>query len=297
MLRRIYRCIRKKVKRFALKLKKKVPVYIPKYQSDLLSDRVVFITGGSSGIGYSIAEACLHSGASVIIAGRDKEKLDIASKRLQEDALFKDKVFSVVLDISDIKSCESVIDDIEKKLNGNKIDTLINNAGLGTSSLQNGSFNTISETDYDKVMGTNLKGTYFLSRAFARYMIKNKIQGNILNIGSSSCLRPAASAYTLTKWGIRGMTLGLAKTLIPYGIVVNGIAPGPTSTPMHVHGIYKPGEDLTSQTPASRDAVPEEIANFAVIMISGMGRMIVGDMVYMTGGAGLITFDDMTYQF
>ena len=145
-------------------------------------------------------------------------------------------------------------------------------------------------------MGTNLKGTYFLSRVFARYMIKNKIQGNILNIGSSSCLRPAASAYTLTKWGVRGMTLGLAKALIPYGIVVNGIAPGPTSTPMHVHGIYKPGEDLTSQTPVGRDATPEEIANFAVVMISGMGRMIVGDMVYMTGGAGLITFDDVSYE-
>lgn len=296
MLRRIYRGVRKILKRFALKLKKKVPVYIPKYQSDLLTDRVVFITGGSSGIGYSIAEACLHSGASVIIAGRNKEKLDIASNKLQEDNLFKDKVFSIVLDIANIKACETVIDDIEKLLNGKKIDTLINNAGLGTSSLINGAFNSISEADYDKVMGTNLKGTYFLSRAFARYMIKNKIQGNILNIGSSSCLRPAASAYTLTKWGVRGMTLGLAKTLIPYGIVVNGIAPGPTSTPMHVHGIYKPGEDLTSQIPMGRDATPEEIANFAVVMISGMGRMIVGDMVYMTGGAGLITFDDVSYE-
>lgn len=296
MLRRIYRGMRKIIKRFVLKLKKKVPVYIPKYQSDLLTDRVVFITGGSSGIGYSIAEACLHSGASVIIAGRNKEKLDIASNKLQENDLFKDKVFSIILDIANIKSCETVIDDIEKLLNGKKIDTLINNAGLGTSSLINGSFNSISEADYDKVMGINLKGTYFLSRAFARYMIKNKIQGNILNIGSSSCLRPAVSAYTLTKWGIRGMTLGLAKTLIPYGIVVNGIAPGPTSTPMHVHGIYKPGEDLTSQTPSGRDATPEEIANFAVVMISGMGRMIVGDMVYMTGGAGLVTFDDVSYE-
>lgn len=144
------------------------------------------------------------------------------------------------------------------------------------------------------MLDTNLKGTAFLSRTVARYMIENKIQGNILNIASSSSLRPAISAYTLSKWGIRGLTLGLAKALIPYGIVVNGIAPGPTATPML---LPDGGEDIGNDTlPGGRYAMPEEIANMAVVLVSGMGRTVVGDIVYMTGGAGLITFEDMNYR-
>jgi 3-oxoacyl-[acyl-carrier protein] reductase len=126
-------------------------------------------------------------------------------------------------------------------------------------------------------------------------MKENKITGNILNIISSSGLRPAASAYTLSKWGVRGLTLGLAKSLIPYDIVVNGLAPGPTATPM----LMKDGSEEIGHTsnPLGRYAMPEEIANMAVVLTSGMGRTVVGDIVYMTGGAGIITFDDMDYKF
>ena len=126
-------------------------------------------------------------------------------------------------------------------------------------------------------------------------MKENSISGNILNIASSSSLRPAASAYTLTKWGTRGLTLGLAKTFAPYGITVNGIAPGPTATPMLNK---KEGDDLAFPgNPLGRFALPEEIANMAVFLVSDMGRSIVGDIVYMTGGSGLVTFDDVTYNF
>ena len=143
------------------------------------------------------------------------------------------------------------------------------------------------------MLNTNLQGTAFMSRIVAKYMIANHIRGNILNIASSSSLRPANSAYTLSKWGIRGLTLGLAKTLIPHGIVVNGIAPGPTATPMLKTDADK---DIGHDTlPGGRYALPEEIANMAVFLVSGMGRTIVGDIVYMTGGAGLITFEDMNY--
>lgn len=126
-------------------------------------------------------------------------------------------------------------------------------------------------------------------------MKENNIKGNILNIASSSSLRPAASAYTLTKWGTRGLTLGLAKTLAPYGITVNGIAPGPTATPM-LH--REQGDNLAFHgNPLGRFALPEEIANMAVFLVSPMGRSVVGDIVYMTGGSGLVTFDDVSYRF
>ena len=81
--------------------------------------------------------------------------------------------------------------------------------------------------------------------------------------------------------------------MIKHGIVVNGLAPGPTTTPM----LIKDGSNNYSlpNNPSQRYATPEEIANMAVILTSGMGRMIVGDIIYITGGAGVITVDDINY--
>ena len=145
------------------------------------------------------------------------------------------------------------------------------------------------------ILDTNLKGPFFLSKLVAQNMKNNNIKGNILNIASSSSLRPGNSAYNLSKWGIRSLTLGLAKSLIPYGITVNGIAPGPTATPMLIKGEIN---DIThNNLPLGRFAMPEEIANMAVFLTSNLGQTVVGDIVYMTGGAGIITFDDLKYNF
>lgn len=171
-----------------------------------------------------------------------------------------------------------------------KISILVNNAGV-----LGGEFGRTTEEKYDEIMDTNLKGAFFLSQIVAHYMVDNHIEGNILNIGSSSSQRPAASAYTLTKWGIRGLTQGMAKSLAPRGIVVNAIAPGPTATPML---IKDPKQGISfERNPIGRYAMPEEIANMAVVLTSGLGRTVVGDMVFMTGGAGVITFDDVNYAF
>lgn len=167
-----------------------------------------------------------------------------------------------------------------------KIDILVNNAGV-----QSGVFGTTTEAQYDLVLDTNLKGVYFLSQLFAQYMRNNQIHGNILNIASSSSLRPANSPYIISKWGIKGLTLGLAKMLIPYNIVVNGIAPGPTATPM-LHRDEMQGIE-NDRNPMKRLVSPIEIANMAVVLTSGLGRSVVGDIVYMTGGAGVITMDDV----
>lgn len=126
-----------------------------------------------------------------------------------------------------------------------------------------------------------------MSQAVSQFMIEKKSKGHILNITSSSALRPAWTPYQMSKWAIKGFTLGLADTLIPYGIIVNAIAPGPTATPMlnkqEGDSIYEP------YTPARRYATPEELGSLAVFMVSSAGDMIVGDTVYMTGGSGTIT--------
>lgn len=118
-------------------------------------------------------------------------------------------------------------------------------------------------------------------------MLNKGIKGHILNVTSSSALRPAWTPYQMSKWAVKGLTLGLADMMIPHGIVVNAIAPGPTATPMlgkeAGDNIYEP------YTPSRRYAMPEELASLAVFMVSGAGDMIVGDTFYMTGGSGTIT--------
>ena len=84
--------------------------------------------------------------------------------------------------------------------------------------------------------------------------------------------------------------------MIPYGIVVNGLAPGPTATPLLVKDGYN-GIEHAPSLPAGRYVTAEEIANMAVILVSSCGKMIIGDIIYMTGGAGTITLDDVPYTF
>lgn len=254
--------------------------------NELLKGRCALITGGTSGIGYSIAEAFLNAGASVIITGRDGERLKKACDLLS----VKGNVKGYVMDNTNVSSFDTIFDKMLFDLGGQKIDILVNNAGVNYKGMPNA-----TEEEYDQVMDTNLKGSFFLSQILGKYYVSNQISGNILNIASASSLRPADSAYTVSKWGLRGLTLGLAKALAPYGITVNGIAPGPTATPMMRKGN---SSDLSlERIPLGRYILPDEIANMAVFLVSGMGRSIMGDIIYMTGGAGNLTYDDVKYSF
>lgn len=252
--------------------------------TELLKGRNALITGGTSGIGYAIAEAFLDAGANVIITGRNKDRIGSAVARLSE----KHNSSSIKGVVLDNASVEIMTFTLESLLNESPIDLLVNNAGIN-----GGSLSTCSEEEYQAVMDTNLKGAVFVTRIVTDNMIKNAIKGNVLNICSSSSNRPANTAYVLSKWGMRGYTLGLAKQLIKHGIVVNGLAPGPTATPMLLKGDNK--NLALPNNPSGRYALPEEIANMAVVLTSGIGRMVVGDIVYITGGAGVITFDDIQY--
>jgi 3-oxoacyl-[acyl-carrier protein] reductase len=256
--------------------------------NEYLKDRKALITGGTNGIGYAMAKAFVKAGAAVCITGRNQQRVDEAVRKLKEDTSKDAPIYGFQMDNREVSKFDCFLTEVISKLQG--LDILVNNAGVLGGDIQN-----CSEDDFDKILDTNLKASFFLSRAVARHCIKQHIEGNILNIASSSSLRPASSAYTLSKWGLRGMTLGMAKSFAPYGITVNGLAPGPTATNMIL------GEDRSNiafvKNPTGRCAMPEEIANMAVFLTSSMGKMIVGDTIFMTGGAGLITFDDVHYNF
>ncbi len=257
--------------------------------NSLLEGKCALITGGTSGIGYAIAKAFVEAGAVVIITSRSLERAQSVAKKIAKMTGREDCISGVEMDVAHIVDFPEKISDITQKIPDGQIDILVNNAGT-----DGGDISSTTEEEYDRVMDTNLKSVFFLSKAFASYMIDNGIKGNILNVASSSSLRPARSAYQLSKWGVRALTLGLAKSFAKYDIVVNGIAPGPTATPM----LKASTDDIyLANSPIGRYILPDEIASVAVMLVSGIGRSIVGDTIYMTGGAGLLTLDDANYNF
>ena len=252
--------------------KKVVPVKIPvKDYSGLFDGKTALVTGGTGGIGFAIAKRLQEAGCSVIILARNEEKLKQAS--LQIGCSYR------VLDISKVQDIKRVITEIYQT---QVPDILVNSAGV----MGKGRFGYVDVEDWDKVINTNVRGTFFMTQEVSKMMIERKIKGHILNLSSSSALRPCYSAYIVSKHLVRDLTQGFAKELIKNGIVVNAIAPGPTATDM----IGADENDLTSlDVPAGRVATVDEIANHALSLLSEMGDMIVGSTLYVTGGSGITT--------
>ena len=282
-----------KIKKYVkLLFVKKESIRVPLMYGKILENKNIFITGGGSGIGYEIAKACLLNNANVVICVRNISKLEEAKRGLCSDneslvENIMDKIIICQFDIASYSNLKNVLKEINEKHNI-KIDCLINNAGVASKTVVGNS----SENDYDNVMNVNLKYTYFMCQEFSNYLIEQKIKGNILNISSSSGARPAISPYMVSKWGIVGLTQGLAKKLIKYGIVVNGIAPGPTASGM----LKIDNNDLyLESSPSKRYCDGSEIGNLAVYLISDMAKMIVGETIFITGGCGTLTKDDIYY--
>lgn len=269
----------KKIKKILKNFKKKelIPIINTIEKEDLLKEKVAFITGGTGGIGKSIAAKFISSGCKVIISGTNLEKMKKICNELGDNCKY------LKLNLNDIT-------EFDKKINEaisifGKIDILVNSAGVHIER-GNQEFLNFTEQEYDKIMNTNLKGTYFLNQKMALYFKQNKIKAHILFISSSTSFEPAWSPYRLSKWGINGLIKGMAQDLVKYNIVVNGISPGSTATNLLN---YNEGDTIyTEENTNKRYSMPEEIANFAVMMVGSTGDMLVGENICMSGGRGII---------
>lgn len=259
----------------ALRAKEILPVQKIVDSDRVLEGKVAFVAGGSGGIGMAVAEALLDSGACVVLGGTKAEKLRACMEKLGHP----DRIAYVVMDVSNAEDSNQIVSEAKDAF-GN-IDIFVESTGVHTEGVN---FWTITPEEYDRVMSINLRGVFFLARSVAQHMIDSNTKGHILFVNSSRGFEPAWSPYGISKWGLKGFTQGLAQTLLPYGIVVNGIAPGSTATPLI--GV-KEGDVISSnENGAGRLATPTEIAEWAKMLVGPSGDLVVGETVLVSGGRG-----------
>ncbi|WP_320167930.1 SDR family oxidoreductase [Mangrovibacterium marinum] len=243
----------------------------------ILKGKRILITGGSSGIGLSIAKKCLNEGAIVVITGRSETKLKKVKKEINNPSL---KIS--VWDISQISQIEENLQTIKNLLEGN-IDFLVNNAGITNGT----NFPNVTEEIWDKIYTTNSKGLFFLTQSICNQWIKTKERNKlrkVINISSQGGFVGATYPYRMSKWDIAGLTQGLGIKLAPHGIIVNGIAPGIIATNMQQWSFKQKDNVYFSENLLERFALPEEIAELAIFLMSDASNFIVGQTIVCDGG-------------
>jgi len=243
-----------------------------------LKDRVILVTGSSRGLGWAMARKLAEAEATVILNGRDHELLKQHSGELEAEGL------SVDMEAFDVSDTDSVLTGMQSiAARQGRLDGLINNAAIQHWQ----PLEDFSLEDYDRLMNTNLRACFMLSREAARLMLPRH-SGRIVNIASimGPQARKTISAYTTSKAGIIGLTRALAVELGPQGIQCNAIAPGYFATEMNAALVENPEFTtfVENRTPLQRWGQPYEIAGAAVFLMSDAASFVNGHVLTIDGG-------------
>jgi NAD(P)-dependent dehydrogenase (short-subunit alcohol dehydrogenase family) len=245
-----------------------------------LDNKTAIVTGARRGIGRAIALGLAREGANVVVSDVSRED---CQKVVDEIKRMGRKGLALKCDVS---SSEDVEDMVKRTVaEFGRVDILVNNAGI----IAYRPFLELTDEDWDKTLGINLKGQFLCARAAARDMVKNK-GGRIINIASISSggcgiAFPLIAHYTASKGGVVALTEALALELTPQGINVNAICPGAIDTDM-AKGAKESGqlERVLARIPKGRLGQPEEIANLAVFLASEESDYISGAAIVIDGG-------------
>ena len=248
-----------------------------------MTGKVALITGASSGIGWATAEAFAAKGARVVIAARRNDKLAALAQQIEAHA---GKATYVVTDVS-------LADDVERMVahaieRFGRLDYAVNNAGYEGEVR---GITELSEEVWDRVLDTNLKGTFLCLKHEARAMLAGGHGGAIVNVGSVNSFlgAPYIPAYVASKHGLIGLTSSVSAELAPQGIRVNLLCPGFIDTPMHQRGRKLLGDAiydniLLPRVHTRRAGRPEEIAKSIVFLCSDDASYITGTTLTPDGG-------------
>ncbi len=233
-------------------------------------DKVYIITGTSSGIGKSCATLLLARKATVI--GID----------MNQSTIIHPNYTHFMTDNRDEQRISEVFNEIDSRYS--RIDGLSNCAGIYANSKP---FYELSSKEWDNVIGTNLTGTFLISKYAAQRMIQQK-SGKIVNISCirSRIFRPNMAEYAASKAGVVALTSSMALDLAPYNIQVNSVAPGFTDTGMTAKSFRDPKIRKSSENiiPVGRIAEPEDIAKVVLFLLSDMSDYINGETIFADGG-------------
>ena len=241
--------------------------------------RVALVTGAQQGIGRAMVAALAAAGADVAVNWHDDR--DLAEQSAELARAEGRRAVLVRGDVSSVPECRHMVAETVDALG--RIDILINNAGM----FPRVAFLDMEEADYDFVVDINQKGTFFMTQAVARHMVRSGTGGSIVNLSSRSIqgMSPRGAHYTASKLGIVGITRAAATELAAHGIRVNAIAPGLTDTAQPRYGHSEAElEEMAGQIPLGRMARPDEIAGLAVFLCSSRAAMVTGQVYHINGG-------------
>lgn len=248
----------------------------------LLEKKVAIVTGGARGIGHAIARRFLAEGASVVLADVDDEAADAAAAELKPLG----DVLAVACDVGERLDVRNMIAETIDAFG--RVDVLVNNAGI----VFGGGFLELEEEDFDRVLRTNLKGSFLVAQAVARQMVEQIEAGGppgaIVNMSSINAVLalPDQVPYSISKGGINQLTKVAALALAPYGIRVNAVGPGSVMTEMLEQVVDQDDarERILSRTPLGRIGDPSEIAAVVAFLASDQASYMTGQTVYADGG-------------
>jgi gluconate 5-dehydrogenase len=243
-----------------------------------LAGKVALITGSYQGLGLAIARGLGQAGATLVLNGRNEEKLRQAIITLSGEGL---KVSGCCFDVSNAVQIQERIPALERQ--SGRIDILVNNAGIQRRS----PLEQFEEAVWREVLDINLTGLFLVTRQVVRGMISRKA-GKIINICSLMCEmgRPTVGAYTAAKGGVKMLTKAMAVEWGKNNVQVNGIGPGYFATEMNRPLMENPQFDawIRSRTPAGRWGRPEELIGAAVFLASPASDFVNGQIIYVDGG-------------
>ena len=239
-----------------------------------LTGRRALVTGSSQGIGLALAKGLADAGASVVLNGRDRAKLEAAAAEVPGSSI-------LAFDVTDHAAVKAAVDGFEESEGA--IDILVNNAGMQHRS----PLEDFPVDAFERLLATNISSVFNVGQACARHMI-GRGRGRIINVASVNALlaRYSIAPYTATKGAVANLTKGMATDWARHGITANSIAPGYMRTPLNEPLWSDPtfNEWLEKRTPAGRWGQVEELVPACVFLASDAASFVNGLILYVDGG-------------
>ena len=243
-----------------------------------LKNRIAIVTGAARGIGLAISERLAAEGATVVMS-------DILDDAGQAAATTLSATY-LRCDVAKSAEVNALVSAVAERFGA--IDILVNNAGIAVG----GDFLDVTEADFDRVIGVNLKGSFLMLQACARHMVKQaeagRKPGAIVNMSSvnDTLAIPGIVSYCVSKGGVSQLTRATSIALAPFGIRVNAIGPGTIETDM-ARGVLADKSAMNramSRTPMGRVGAASEVASIAAFLVSDDASYVTGETVYADGG-------------